>query len=383
MAVGGRFDLEAVRAEARAERKRARTKAVVSNVLLGVVLVSLATGGKIGWDLWRAKCARDRAAAEEAERRAAEKEAAELARRQADEEARRREREAREAARLEAEREEKLARVRAEEARLLAERARVEEEARQADKRALQQERLRRIESVASGLRFILDDRVVCEHGTEDLFDFSVAEDRWGKLRSAAQRDALAFFGLLQGVAGPEFTQEGYPDDAAIAKLIERLEAERFTLVIRPVNTIPNSRRLKLVAVDPKNRDVELPKGARELKDPVGRTTGWTVPFAFGDRNPVFLVKPVTAYRIDRAWKDLRKGFEKKTGKMHEILRTPHVNACMAEALPDFVRSVKVGVTAPPPVPETKAETKTERPKTKRPTWKKPLSDIRTMDGPR
>ena len=127
MAVAGRFDLEEARREAQAAKRAARIRSIVSNVTLGVVVLAIAIGGKMGWDWWSEKREAERVAAEEAriaeERAEAERKKVEAEKRKAEAEKREAERKAREEAR-EAERKAKA-------------------EAREREKREREEEKLR------------------------------------------------------------------------------------------------------------------------------------------------------------------------------------------------------------------------------------------------
>ena len=384
--VGGRFELEELRRQAQAEKKAARTRAIVSNATLVVVLLVVAIGGKIGWDKWQEKREADRVAAEEAriaeEKAVAERKKAEAERAKAAEEKREAERKAREAA----EAAERKAREEKREAERIAreeERRRKEEERRFAEEHRVEQQELKKYEDrTVSRLRCQTGDHICYEYGVDEIVESSVDERRWLELSQLSQkRQTIEFLEQLRGDSVTnDFSDIRYPDRDTFAKLLENLDAERFTLVLR-LKDDARGRRLALVAPD-LEKGLAEPEGARQMKSG-SRVIGWTVPFAYGDKMPVFLVEQSTADRFSREWSARRRKLRTEAAKLDN--RDEYVANRLAKELPDFVKSVKVEITTPPPEdqPSSKSSSSKRRGEQPRPTMKGSNSDIRTLGGAR
>ena len=383
MAVGGRFDLEEARREALEAKRRAKIRSIVSNATLVAVLLAVAIGGKIGWDWWSEKRESERVAAEQAriaeeraeaeKRRAAEeKRKAEAAKREAERKALAEKREAERKAREEAREREKRER---EEEKLRAEERRRAE----AEFRAEQQELKKFEDAQIAALDFRVETYVCFEYGLENAVRLSVDEDRWGTLASYSQKRRTAEFleALRDNTVTNIITDTCYPDLATFDHLLGNLDAERFTLVVN-INEDALGRKLVLVAGD-KEKGLAAPDGARALKAG-GRVSGWTVPFAYGDKTPFFILEQATADRFAREWSQLRRKLRIDAAKLDN--RDQFVAERLAKELPEFVRTVRIEVTSVPVETDKKDDAK------KRDTKKKPLmkgssSDIRSMGGPR
>ena len=382
MAVGGRFDLEEARREAQEAKRAARIRSIVSNVVLVVVLLAVAIGAKIGWDKWQAKREADRAAAEAAQiaeekakaeqkRAAEEKRAREKREREAERKAREEKQEAERKAREEKREREKRER---EEERLRAEERRRAE----AEFRAEQQE-LKKVEDAkVAALDFRVETYVCFEYGLENAVRLSVDEDRWGTLASYSQKRRTAEFleALRDNTVTNIITDTCYPDLATFDHLLGNLDAERFTLVVN-INEDALGRKLVLVAGD-KEKGLAAPDGARALKAG-GRVSGWTVPFAYGDKTPFFILEQATADRFAREWSQLRRKLRIDAAKLDN--RDQFVAERLAKELPEFVRTVRIEVTSVPVETSKKDDTKKQDTK-KRMLMKGSSSDIRKMSGP-
>lgn len=384
--VGGRFELEELRRQAEAEKKAARMRAIVSNATLVVVLIAVAVGGKIGWDKWQEKREADRIAAEEAriaeEKAAAERKKAEAEREKAAAEKREAERKAREEAR-EAERRAREEKIAAEKRAREEERRRREEERRWAEEHRVEQQELKKYEDLeVSNLRFQTGDHVCYEHGLDDLVESSVDERRWLELSLLAKkRQTIELLAQLRGESVTnEFSDTRYPDRDTFAKLMDNLDAERFTLVLK-LKDDARGRRLALVAPDVE-KGLDEPDGARMMKSG-SRVIGWTVPFAYGDKMPFFLMEQSTADRFVREWNSLRRKLRSDAAKLDN--RDEYVANRLAKELPDFVKSVKIEITTPPPEDKTSSRSSSsqKREERQRPTMKGSNSTIRTLGGPR
>ena len=384
--VGGRFELEELRRQAQAEKKAARTRAIVSNATLVVVLLVVAIGGKIGWDMWQEKREADRVAAEEAriaeEKAVAERKKAEAERAKAAEEKREAERKAREAA----EAAERKAREEKREAERIAreeERRRKEEERRFAEEHRVEQQELKKYEDLAvSNLRFQTGDHICYEYGVDEIVEASVDERRWLELSQLSQkRQTIEFLEQLRGDSVTnDFSDIRYPDRDTFAKLLENLDAERFTLVLR-LKDDARGRRLALVAPD-LEKGLAEPEGARQMKSG-SRVIGWTVPFAYGDKMPVFLVEQPTADRFSREWSARRRKLRTEAAKLDN--RDEYVSNRLSKELPGFVKSVKIEITTPPPEDKSAAKSSSSqnRESKQRQLMKGSNSNIRTLGGPK
>ena len=384
--VGGRFELEELRRQAEAEKKAARMRAIVSNATLVVVLVAVAVGGKIGWDKWQEKREADRVAAEEAriaeEKAVAERKKAEAERAKAAEEKREAERKAREAA----EAAERKAREEKREAERIAreeERRRKEEERRFAEEHRVEQQELKKYEDLTvSNLRFQTGDHICYEYGVDEIVESSVDERRWLELSQLSQkRQTIEFLEQLRGDSVTnDFSDIRYPDRDTFAKLLENLDAERFTLVLR-LKDDARGRRLALVAPD-LEKGLAEPEGARQMKSG-SRVIGWTVPFAYGDKMPVFLVEQSTADRFSREWSARRRKLRTEAAKLDN--RDEYVSNRLSKELPGFVKSVKIEITTPPPEDKSAAKSSSsqKRESKQRQLMKGSNSNIRTLGGPK
>ena len=382
MAVVGRFDLEEARREAQAAKRAARIRSIVSNATLVVVLLAIAIGGKIGWDKWQEKREADRAAAEAAQiaeekakaeqRRAAAAKAKALAEkreaeRKALEEKRAAERKAREEAR------EREKREREEEKLREAERRRAE-----AEFRAEQQELKKFEDAKIASLDFRPETYVCFEYGLEKVAKLSVDESRWGTLFAHSQKRRTAEFleALRDDTVTNVITDTCYPDRATFDHLMENLDAERFTLVVN-IDEDARDRKLVLVAADTE-KGLAVPEGLRALKSG-GKISGWTVPFAYGDKTPFFMLEQATADRFAREWSQFRRKVRVDAAKLDN--KEQFVAERLEKELPEFVRTVRIEVTSVPVETNKKDDTKKQDNK-KRTLMKGSSSDIRKLSGP-
>ena len=161
---------------------------------------------------------------------------------------------------------------------------------------------------------------------------------------------------------------------------LENFDAERFTLVLR-LKDDARGRRLALVAPD-LEKGLAEPEGARQMKSG-SRVIGWTVPFAYGDKMPVFLVEQSTADRFSREWSARRRKLRTEAAKLDN--RDEYVANRLAKELPDFVKSVKVEITTPPPEDKSAAKSSSSqnRESKQRQLMKGSNSNIRTLGGPK
>lgn len=385
MVAGQRFDLEAARAEARAAKKAALIRKIVSNVVLGLLFVGLLGGGWFGWNWWQAKKAAEAAEAERV-RQAEEKAEAERARLE-------NERRAAEKAKREAERKAESDRRAAEQARREAEakakeeaRIREREEREEAQRKAKEDEEWQRankqhVDRTVSALRFSTFDRVCNEAGTDVCLDLEVDERRWAELAQCVigNRPIELLDMVRDDSITNDFSETHYPDRATLKRLLANLGKERFTMIVRLKLEALNGRRLTLVAADPQEGLV-LPQGARAMKDNNGRLTGWTAPFLFGDENPLFVMSPVTADRFNREWRTLKARLKKDAAKLDNA--DEYVANRLQKELKDFVRSIRVELQTPQPVVQPKAAEPRREPKIKTQGLKGGNPDIRRMNGP-
>jgi len=380
--VGGRFDLEAARREALEAKHKARVRAIMSNVTLGVVILALIIGGKVGWDKWQAHREAERKAAEEA-RIAAER--AEAARKRAEAE-RRAKAEAERKAREEAREAERKAKAEAREAERRAreeEKLRAEERRREEERIRAEQEELKRYaETEIAKINLSPYGRLNLAYGLEDAVEATVDGERWSRLSSFAEAHAsIDFLEMLRGSITNDFSESSYPDRETFARLLSNLDAERFTMIVK-LKDAAKGKRLILVAGDVEN-GLAIPTGVRAI----GKSArmGWTVPFTFGSNDVFFVMEQSSAERFAREWSSLRRKIRADAAKLDN--RDEYVSSRLAKELPDFLRSVKVEIGMPPredakEVPEkTQPAKKTEE--KKRPTLRGSGSGINQLGGPR
>ena len=383
MAVGGRFDLEEARREALEAKRRAKIRSIVSNATLVAVLLAVAVGGKIGWDWWSEKREAERVAAEQAriaeeraeaeKRRAAEeKRKAEAAKREAERKALAEKREAERKAREEAREREK--REREEERQRAEERRRAE-----AEFRAEQQELKKFEDAQVASFDFRPEVRVCFEYGLENAVKLSVDEDRWTRLSAHSQRRRTAdFLEMLRGDSVTNVISDTcYPDRETFRRLVENLNAERFTLVVH-MNDEAQGRRLALVAPNVE-KGLAAPEGLHEIKSG-GKVVGWTAPFAYGEKTPFFLLEQATVDRLSREWSQFRRKVRSDAAKLDN--RDQFVAEKLAKELPEFARTARIEATSVPVETNRKDDSKKQDTK-KRPMMKGSSSDIRSMGGPR
>lgn len=380
MVAGKRYDLNVAREEARAKRRAEKIGKIVSACVLVLVLSALVAGGWFGWNKWMESRERARQAAE-AEQLAAEKAAAERQRLAAERrEADRLRREAEKRAAEEKRIAEKKAR---EEARIAEQKAReearrqAEEARRQAEEAKQRQQELKDYAYKTLGsIRFSVDDHIVFQEGTDDCFMTEIDGQRWGDLAEAVRsRQPIDFFELLRERSDTGFfTEANYPDRETIARLLDKLDAERFTLVVRLTDRA-SGRRFVVAGLDPE-RGFAVPEGCRELKQG-GRLAGWTIPFRYGDESPIFVMEPRMKDSIAREWNTLVRGIRKDAAKLTN--RDEYAAERIKKELPDFVRSVKIELESPPP--EEKPDFSTRR-EIKPKATMKGSGDIRRMNGP-
>ena len=388
MAVGRRFDFEAAREEARAKKKAARIRAIVSNAVLGLMAIVVVVGGKVGWDKWQEKRAEEKArqqAAELAEEQAqAERKRKENEARAAEQAKRERERKAQEEAR-ERERKERVeARERERREREEARRQAEEDRKREQEERVAQQELKRIADRDVAAMRFKLEDRVSVEAGSEQQVLLSVDEERWTQLDIAAGgKRTIEFFELLKDSSiTNEFSDLRYPDRETIEKLKENLARERFTLVVKlQPDAVRSYKRLTFVGVD-KVDGLVSPEGTRALKDNGGRVVGWTVPFVYGDYEQFFVMSQANITKLNREWRDYVSKVRRDASKLSN--KDEYVNSRLTGSIKDFVKSVRIELKNPPPDPElerkAQAEKRANKPKIQ---MRGSNSDIRTMKGSR
>ena len=382
MAVAGRFDLEEARREAQAAKRAARIRSIVSNVTLVVVLLAVVIGGKIGWDKWQENREADRAAAEAAQiaeekaraeqQRAADAKAKALAEkreaeRKALKEKREAERKAREEAREREKREREEARVREEERRHA-----------EAEFRAAQQELKKFEDAKVSMLDFRPETYVCCEYGLEKAAKISVDESKWGTLSAHSQgRRTVEFLDMLRDDTVTNAISDAcYPDRATFDHLLENLAAERFTLVLH-LSEESRNRKLALVSVDIE-KGLAAPEGLRPVKAG-GKVAGWTVPFAYGDKTPFFLLEQATADRLAREWAQFRRKVRIDAAKLDN--KDQFVAEKLEKELPEFARTVRIEVTSVP-VETTKKNDAKKKDEKKRSLMRGSNSDMRRMNGP-
>ena len=104
-----------------------------------------------------------------------------------------------------------------------------------------------------------------------------------------------------------------YPDRDTFRRLVENLNAERFTLVVH-MNDEAQGRRLALVAPNVE-KGLAAPEGLHEIKSG-GKVVGWTAPFAYGEKTPFFLLEQATVDRLSREWSQFRRKVRSDAAKL-------------------------------------------------------------------
>ena len=229
-----------------------------------------------------------------------------------------------------------------------------------------------------AALDFRVETYVCFEYGLENAVRLSVDEDRWGTLAAYSQKRRTAEFleALRDNTVTNIITDACYPDLATFDHLLGNLADERFTLVVN-INEDALGRKLVLVAGD-KEKGLAAPEGMRAFKVG-GKVSGWTVPFAYGDKTPFFILEQVTADRFAREWSQLRRKLRIDAAKLDN--KEQFVAERLAKELPEFVRTVTIEVTSVPVETSKKDDTKKQDTK-KRSLMKGSSSDIRKMSGP-
>ncbi len=346
MAIGGRYDLEAVRRAAEEAKRKARIKAIVSNCTAGLVLVAIAIGAKIGWDKWQEHREAERKAAaiaaekEEYERRLAEerreKEAAERRERQ---ERQRLEREAEEARRRQA-REDELRRQ--EEARAREAEEREAARRRELEEREWQAENKGFADRAVAALRFAIDDYLVVEAESEAGVFARVDGARWEDLSAkAAAKSTIEFLDTVnaEGAVTNAYSEARYPDKATLRALLNLLDAEKFVMVVRFDRERLQNQKLMLVAPD-LAEGLATPAGARAMKDSSGRVDGWTAPFVYKRTWPMFVMRREAVDRFNRDWRAVRRKILKDAAKLTDA--EAFVDARLKSEMEGSVDALKV-----------------------------------------
>ena len=167
-----------------------------------------------------------------------------------------------------------------------------------------------------------------------------------------------------------------YPDRATFDHLFENLAAMRFTLVLH-LDEESRGRRLALVSADIE-KGLAAPEGLRPIKAG-GKVAGWTVPFAYGDNTPFFLLEQATADRFAREWAQFRRKVRSDAAKLDN--KDQYVAERLKKELPEFARTVRIEVTSVP-VETTKKNDVKKKDEKKSTLMRGSNSDMRRMSGP-
>jgi len=387
MVNGTRFDIEEVRREAARQKKAAKTKALVSNITFIGLIAVIAVGCFVGWGEWQRKRERElreaRAAQEAEERERAERERAEAKRKEEIQAKRDAERKAAE----ERHHQEVLAR---EEAKIkvaeiaAAAKAAEEEAKRAAAENEIRQSALKRYAaSAVQATRLNIEHYITLAYGLDSLVDVSVAENRWRTLSMAAQGGhPLELLDLARDASiTNSYSESDYPDKDVVDAIISCLSKEKFTLMVRTDRY--NGPKLALVKADVED-GLSEPEGAHPMKDPRGRTIGWTAPFQYGEDSCIMLMPKVAAEQFMSEWRRLRSTVKRDASKLSKESRDGFVAERMKRELPSFASSVRAQIQIPPPPePEKKEPPKPIRERDpSRTTLRGASGDIRTLRGP-
>ena len=227
-------------------------------------------------------------------------------------------------------------------------------------------------------LDFRPETYVCCEYGLEKAAKISVDESKWGTLSAHSQgRRTAEFLDMLRDDTVTNAISDAcYPDRATFDHLLENLAAERFTLVLH-LSEESRNRKLALVSVDIE-KGLAAPEGLRPVKAG-GKVAGWTVPFAYGDKTPFFLLEQATADRLAREWAQFRRKVRIDAAKLDN--KDQFVAEKLEKELPEFARTVRIEVTSVP-VETTKKNDAKKKDEKKRSLMRGSNSDMRRMNGP-
>ena len=216
------------------------------------------------------------------------------------------------------------------------------------------------------------------EYGLEKAAKISVDESKWGTLAAHSERRRTAeFLEMLRDDSVTNVISDTcYPDRATFDHLLDNLAAERFTLVLHLAEEW-RDRRLALVSTDI-DKGLAAPEGLRPIKAG-GKVAGWTVPFAYGDKTPFFLLEQATADRLAREWAQFRRKVRIDAAKLDN--KDQFVAEKLEKELPEFARTVRIEVTSVP-VETTKKNDAKKKDEKKRSLMRGSNSDIRRMNGP-
>lgn len=358
MALGGRFDIEAVRRKAAEEKRKAKRKAIISYCVQGVIVVALAIGGKIGWDKWQAHREEVRLA-EEAEAAREARAKAEAARKKAERE--RELREERERKRREAqEKQEAERRAREEErARREEERRRRIEEEKAARERARAEkewidEHKPAVERALAKLNFDLEKNFTTSKEYEKSLDIGISEERWGDLEAALRSsDTAAFFELVNAGGAvsnyaniaerglPEAAKK-YPDDETLEALLASVKKETFTMSVTLLATGAQRRQAILLSPDT-GTGLAIPVGCKDFGG--GKETGgWTVPVTLGEQEQLFVLPRGEAAKFNREWSATRRAVLREAAKLQD--KDAFIENRLAAEMKTFLASVRARLAA-------------------------------------
>ena len=226
---------------------------------------------------------------------------------------------------------------------------------------------------------FFRPETHVCfEYGLENALSLSIDESKWGTLSTYSQKRRTAEFleALRDDTITNVISDTFYPDRATFDHLLDNLAAMRFTLVAN-VSDDAQGRKIAIVVAD-LEKGLAAPEGMRALKSG-GKISGWTVPFAYGDKHPIFVLDQATADRFAREWAQLRRKLRVDAAKLDN--KEQFVAERLEKELPEFVRAVRIEVTSVPVETSKKDNVKKQDTK-KKSLMKGSNSDMRRMNGP-
>ena len=346
MAVGGRFDIEAVRRKAAEEKRKAKRKAVISYALNGAIVVVLCIVGKIGWDKWQAHREEVRQQ-EEAEKAREERAKAEAARKKAEREQELREERERKRRETQERREEERRR-KFEEERLAKERKKANEE--------WIEEHKPRVERALAKLNFDVEKNFTLAKEYEKAIDASVDGERWSELETAVRTSSFETFFTLANAGGAvsnyvNCAERGlpdaakiYPDDETLDALVALVAAERFTMTVTLHAKGAALRQAILLSPDT-GAGLAIPVGCKEFGGD-DDSAGWTPPVTLGSPEPLFVLSRKEAAKYNREWSKVRRGVLREAQKLQD--KDAYVETRLAAEMKTFLASVRARMAVGP-----------------------------------
>lgn len=369
MAVADRFDLKAAGEEARKKKEAEKLRKIMSWVVLGIVILVVLIGGKLGWDFWmdKRRQAEEARAAEEARIEAAKARKAKEQKERAAAERLKREqqRKAAEAERERKQREREIARQKQIEER---ERERIEREQAKRHEREVREEQaeLRKyVDELLPTIQPSVADHMHVALAFRDGVVLSCTDESWVELQSyAASRNATLFLNLIKPDSLTAESMAGgmLPSRKVFTDAIKKLDTMSFTMsiMLEQDAKLPGKPGVWALTVE---KGLVPAEGLQEVKEEK-RLAGWTLPFVYGDKTPHYVMDVATANRCVQEWRRQMKKIVQEQKKVDgdENWLMERKRLLMASLQTELEKEIDT----PPPEPEKvekKAETVRKKPK--------------------